>query len=248
MFYSPLEQFDINILLSLDLFFFSINITNSALFMGLATLVLFLYTNASLNNVSVVPHRWQSTFEMVYEFIYNLVVENIGKEGKKYLPLIFTLFMFLILNNLLGMIPYSFTPTSHVSITFSLSLAFFIGVTLLGIYKHRILFLNNFFPSGTPYELSPLLVAIEVISYVSKAFSLAIRLFANMMSGHTLLKIIASFAWTMLSNGGFLCILGILPFLLLFVLTGLEIGIAILQAYVFTILVCIYINDSIHLH
>lgn len=245
---SPLEQFDINVVLSLNAFLFSINLTNSGLFMALSFLVLFLYSKASLGTVTLVPNRWQSSFELVYEFIYNLVIENIGKEGKKFLSLILTLFMFLILNNLLGMIPYSFTPTSHMSVTFSLSLTFFLGVTLLGIYKHKILFLNNLFPSGTPYELSPLLVAIETISYISKAFSLAIRLFANMMSGHTLLKIIASFAWTMLSNGGFLCLLGILPFLLLFILTGLEIGIAVLQAYVFTILVCIYISDSIELH
>lgn len=147
------------------------------------------------------------------------------------------------------MIPYSFTVTSHIVVTFTLSLSIFIGVTLIGLKIHGLHFFSFFVPQGAPKLLLPLLVVIEAISYTARAFSLAIRLFANMMSGHTLLKIIASFGWTLITMGGIaLPLLSVIPIALILAITGLEIGIAFLQAYVFTILTCIYLNDTIHLH
>lgn len=146
------------------------------------------------------------------------------------------------------MIPYSFTVTSHIIVTFGLSLSIFIGVTIIGFYTHRIHFFSILLPSGTPLALSFFLVVIELISYIARAFSLAIRLFANLMSGHSLLKILAGFAWTMLSIGGIFYLLSLIPLIVVFAVTGLEVGIAMLQAYVFTILTCLYLNDAIHLH
>jgi ATP synthase subunit 6 len=152
-----------------------------------------------------------------------------------------------VLTNLIGMIPYSFTITSHLFITFSLALTIFIGINIIAIKKHKLHFLGFFLPSGVHIALAPLLVPIEVVSYVARVFSLAIRLFANMMSGHTLLKIIAGFAWTMISFGGVWYILQLFPLLIIIAVTVLELGIAILQAYVFTILICLYLNDAINL-
>ena len=165
-----------------------------------------------------------------------------------YFPLIFVIFIFILTCNLLGMIPYSFTVTSHIIVTFFLSLSIFIGVTIIGFAHHGIHFFSFFLPAGAPVVLGPFLVVIELISYISRAFSLAIRLFANMMSGHSLLKILAGFAWTMLSVGGIFYVIHLVPLIIVFIITGLEIGIAMLQAYVFTVLTCIYLNDSINLH
>jgi len=186
--------------------------------------------------------------EMGYEFIYFLIEEQIGTKGYKYFNFIFTLFMFILCCNLLGMIPYSFTATSHIVITFGLSMAIFIGVTIIGFVHHGLHFFYLFVPAGVPAGLLPLIVGIEFISYLTRGLSLGIRLTANMFAGHTLLKIISTFAWQMLMAGGFLSVAGLAPIALLFALTGLEIVIAILQAYVFTVLTCSYLNDAINLH
>ena len=203
---------------------------------------------SNFNGGYLVPSRWQSLVEMIYEFVVSLVDEQIGKKGQKYFPLIFTTFVFLLFTNLIGMIPYSFTATSHFLVTFGLSLSLFIGITIVGFQTHGLHFFSFLLPKGAPLALAPLLVVLELVSYCFRAISLGVRLFANMMAGHTLVKILSGFAWTMLSVGGLLGIASVLPFGVVFALTGLEIGVACLQAYVFTILTCIYLNDAINLH
>jgi len=238
---SPLEQFEI--------FYIFGPLTNSALFILLAFILIYHFLYFGTKKGTIIPNRWQSVVELLYLALLNLIKENIGAKGIKYFPFIFIIFIFILFTNLLGMIPYSFTVTSHIVVTFTLSLSIFIGVTLIGLKIHGLHFFSFFVPQGAPKLLLPLLVVIEVISYTARAFSLAIRLFANMMSGHTLLKIIASFGWTLITMGGIaLPLLSVIPIALILAITGLEIGIAFLQAYVFTILTCIYLNDTIHLH
>jgi len=248
MLYSPLEQFQIISIIPIEIFGFNISITNSTIMMLIVFLLITTGFNKAISGNRIVPIRKQAVVESIYEFVYNMLYENVGEKGNQYFPFIFVLFIFLLVCNLIGMIPYSFTVTSHLIVTFFLSLSIFIGVTIIGFVHHRLHFFSFFLPPGSPVALGPFLVVIELISYVSRAFSLAIRLFANMMSGHSLLKILAGFAWSMLSFGGIFYILHLIPLIIVFLITGLEIGIAILQAYVFTVPTCIYLNDSINLH
>jgi F-type H+-transporting ATPase subunit a len=190
---------------------------------------------------AMVPGRLQTVAELFYEFIAGLIKETIGAQGRKYFPIIFTVFAFVLTGNLLGMIPYSFTFTSHIIVTFAMAIVIFIAVTVLGFVKHGMHFFTFFVPPGTPLVMYPLMIPIEILSYLSRPISLAVRLFANMMAGHILLKVIAGFVAAM-------GVFGILPLALVVALTGLELIIAFLQAYVFTILTCLYINDALHLH
>ena len=249
MIYTPLEQFSIVSLFPIRVGNIFLSFTNSSLYMLLATgLVSLLFYLVTRGGGFLVPSRWQSVVEMTYQFVGSLVEEQIGAEGRKYFPLILTTFLFLLSNNLIGMIPYSFTATSHLVVTFGLSFSLFIGITTVGFNRHGIHFFSFLLPKGAPLALAPLLVVLELVSYSFRAVSLGVRLFANMMAGHTLVKIISSFAWTMLSFGGVLGVASVIPVVIVFALTGLEIGVACLQAYVFTILICIYLNDAIHLH
>ena len=209
--------------------------------MVVAVLIISLFLTLSMRRGALVPGRWQSVAELSYEFVANLIRETIGSEGRAYFPIIFTIFMFILAGNMLGMIPYSFTFTSHIIVTFTMAAVVFIAVTILGFMRHGMHFFSFFVPPGAPVWMWPLLIPIEVISYLSRPISLSVRLFANMLAGHTLLKVIASFI-------AVLGVAGILPFALVVALTGLEILIAFLQAYVFAILTCLYINDSLHLH
>nr|YP_009138113.1 H-transporting ATPase [Lobosphaera incisa]AKF78671.1 H-transporting ATPase [Lobosphaera incisa] len=249
MIYTPLEQFSIISLIPIRLGNIYLSFTNSSLFLLLTTgLVFLLFHMVTQNGGYLVPSRWQSLVEMIYEFVVSLVDEQIGPKGRKYFPLIFTLFVFLIFTNLIGMVPYSFTATSHLVVTFGLSVSLFIGITIVGFQTHGLHFFSFLLPKGAPLSLAPLLVVLELVSYCFRAVSLGVRLFANMMAGHTLVKILSGFAWTMLSVGPLLATASIIPFGIVFALTGLEIGVACLQAYVFTILTCIYLNDAINLH
>jgi F-type H+-transporting ATPase subunit a len=190
---------------------------------------------------ALVPGRWQSLAEISYEFVANMIRDNVGQEGRKYFPLIFSLFMFVLFGNLLGMIPYSFTYTSHIIVTFAMAAVVFIGVTIIGFKKHGLHFLSFLMPAGVPIFMAPLIVPIEILSYFTRPVSLSLRLFANMTAGHTMLKVFASFV-------ALLGIFGVVPLMLVAALTGLELIIAFLQAYVFTILTCVYLNDALHLH
>lgn len=249
MMYSPLEQFRIVRVIPLGMGQYDVSLTNSSLYMLLATgLSLMLFMAVTREGGRVIPSSWQSVVEMVYDFVVSLVEEQIGPAGRRYFPLIFTLFTFLLATNLIGMIPYSFTATSHMVVTFGISVSLFLGITIVGFERHGLHFFSFLLPKGAPLMLAPLLVVLELVSYSFRAISLGVRLFANMMAGHTLVKILSGFAWTMMSLGGLLSVAASIPFLIVFALTGLEIGVACLQAYVFTILVCIYLHDAIHLH
>ena len=239
--HSPLAKFEIKPLYKLELGGYDVSFTNSALFMTLAFLLITFFLLLSTKKRATVPGRWQVMAELSYEFIASLIRDTIGAEGRKYFPFVFTAFMFILVGNLLGMMPYSFTFTSHIIVTFALAFFIFIGVTIIAIVKHGLHFFSFFLPPGTPWLMAPLLIPIEVISYLSRPISLSVRLFANMLAGHTLLKVIAGFV-------GLLGFAGVMPLALVTALTGLEILIAFLQAYVFAILTCLYINDALHLH
>jgi len=238
----PMHQFEIKRLIDLDVFGFDASFTNSALFMVIAAALITLFTLFAMRRGTLVPGRMQSVAEISYEFVANMVRDNVGTEGMKYFPFVFTLFMFVLALNMLGMMPYSFTVTSHIIITFALAAFIFIGVTLIGFWKHGIKFLKFFVPSGVPFVMLPLLVVIEVISYLTRPLSLSVRLFANMMAGHTMLKVFGSFVVALGLLGGWAA----LAFMVAF--TGLELLVAFLQAYVFAILTCIYLNDALHMH
>ena len=239
--HGPLEQFVIQPLVDVQLGGLDLSFTNSALTMIAAVAMIVTMLTVGMRRRALVPGRWQSIAELSYEFIANMLRENVGSEGRRFFPLIFSLFMFVLFGNMIGMLPYSFTFTSHLIVTFALALAVFIGVTILGFFRHGVRFFSFFVPPGTPVLMWPLMIPIEIISYLSRPISLAVRLFANMTAGHTLLKVFASFIAA-------LGVLGVVPFFLVVALTGLEVLIAFLQAYIFTILTCIYIHDALHMH
>jgi F-type H+-transporting ATPase subunit a len=222
---SPVDQFKLKTLVPFELGGVDLAYTTSSLWMTITVVTVTLFLTLSMRGGRLVPGRWQSLAEMSYEFIANMIRENVGTEGRKYFPFIFTLFMFILMGNLLGMIPYSYTFTSQIVVTFAIAIHFF----------------TLFVPPGMPIVLAPLLIPIEVISYFVRPVSLSVRLFANMMAGHTMMKVFAGFTAA-------LGVLGIAPILLLVALTGFEIMVAVLQAYVFTVLTCLYLNDAIHLH
>ena len=244
---SPLSQFEVKKIIPIEAFGYDISFTNSALAMLMTVILVILFMYICSRNLSIIPSRGQTILESTYEFIAGMIGDNIGQEGMKYFSFIFTLFLFILIGNLLGMFPYSFTWTSHIIVTFAIAFFIFVGVTIIAIYKHGLLkFMSFFAPSGVPKPMLILLVPIEIISYLSRPISLSVRLFANMMAGHTLLKVIGGFVFVLGANT--FIIGGVLPLAFLVALTGLEIVIAFLQAYVFAILTCLYINDAIHLH
>jgi F-type H+-transporting ATPase subunit a len=246
--HSPLAQFEIHALVPLKIGGLDVSFTNSALMMVIAMLAITLFITLGVRRHALVPGRWQSMAELSYEFIANLIRDTVGSQGRRYFPFVFTLFMFVLFGNLLGLLPYSFTFTSHIIVTFTMALIIFIGVTILGFAKHGIHFFTFFVPPGVSWVMWPLLIPIEIISYLSRPVSLSVRLFANMLAGHTLLKVFAGFIPQLMAAGVALGITGILPFAFVVALTGLEFVIAFLQAYVFAILTCLYINDALHLH
>lgn len=247
--YSPLEQFNIISIIPINIGSVYLSLTNSSLFMAVPTgLLVLLILMVMRRGGFLVPSRWQSVVEMFYEFVVNLVEEQIGSAGRKFFTLVFTSFTFVLALNLIGLIPYSFASTSHLIVTFGLSLSLFMGITIVGFQKHGIHFFSFFLPAGAPLALAPLLVMIELVSYGFRAISLGVRLFANITAGHCLLLILSGFAWTMLWSGGVLAVASIFPFVVVLAITVLEFAVAFLQAYVFAILVCIYLNDVINLH
>jgi len=239
--HSPLAQFEIKTLVPLNFGGLDASFTNSALMMVATVVVVSAFLILGMRRNALVPGRWQSIAELSYVFIANLVKDTVGSEGRNYFPFIFTVFMFVLFGNLLGMVPYSFTFTSHIVVTFAMAAVIFVGVTIIALAKHKMHFFSFFMPPGVPLLMAPLLIPIEIISYLSRPISLSVRLFANMLAGHTLLKVFAGF---IISLGVF----GVAPWLFVVALTGLEIVIAFLQAFVFTILTCLYLNDALHLH
>ncbi len=238
---NPLEQFEIKKVLDVDLGLVDASFTNSSLFMVLAVAVIGVFLIGGMRQRSLVPGRWQSMVELCYEFVANMVRDNVGSDGRKYFPFIFSLFMFLLAGNMLGLLPYSFTFTSHIAVTFALAMVVFIGTTVIAFAKHGFKFFGFFLPHGTPLFVAPLLVPIEILSYFFRPISLALRLFANMTAGHTLLKVFGGFVVAM-------GVAGAVPLVAVVAVTGIELIIAFLQAFVFTILTCIYLNDALHMH
>ena len=238
---SPVEQFRLTPLVPIEIGSVDISLTNSSAFMIAAVAVVTLFLTLSMRAGKLVPGRWQSMAELSYEFIANMVRDNVGRDGRQYFPFIFTLFMFILAGNLLGMLPYAYTFTSQIVVTFGLAFVVFIGVTIIGLVRHGTHFFTYFFPDGAPLWMAPLLVPIEVISYLSRPVSLSVRLFANMMAGHTMLKVFAGFV---VSLGAF----GFVPLIATIAFTGLEFVVSFLQAFIFSVLTCIYLNDAVNMH
>lgn len=242
MSHNPLEQFKIKKLVSINLAGFDVSLTNSSCYMIAAAAIILIYFLFSCKDKSIIPTRLQVSGELIYDFITDNVLQNVGHGGLKFVPLIFTFFIFILMCNLLGMLPYGFTVTSHISITFALAILVFIFVTIVGFVKHGLHFLVLFLPKGTPMWLAPLMIIIELFAYLARPVSLSLRLAANMIAGHILLKVIAGFVISLTIY------LKILPIPIMVVLIGVEIFIAILQAYIFTVLSCVYLNDAVNLH
>jgi F-type H+-transporting ATPase subunit a len=240
---SPLEQFAIQDLTA-PLFTIGghhIAVTNSAVFMMGAVVLSSGLLLAGAGKGAMIPGRIQAMSELFYEFIANMIRDNVGSGGKKFFPFIFTLFIFTLFGNILGMLPYGYTFTSQIAVTFFMAMVVFLGVTLIGLFKHGLHFFSLFFPHGAPLFTAPILIPIELVSYLSRPISLSVRLFANMTVGHVLLKVLAGFVVAL----GFF---GFVPLIVLVAITALELLVALLQAYIFTILCCIYLNDALHLH
>ena len=242
--HSPLAQFEIQTLVPLPpLAGFNVDFTNSSLFMVLSCVAALLFLSLGMKGRALVPSRWQSMVEITYGFVAGMVKDNIGNAGRPFFPFVFTLFIFVLFCNLLGMIPFSFTVTSHIIVTFALAAFIFVLVTLVYIIRFGLgSFLAHFLPAGTPWWIAPLMYFIEMFSYLARPISLSVRLGANMMIGHTMMKLVAMFV-VMIAGIGSLA-----PLLFLVLLTGFELFVAILQAYIFTVLTCVYINDAVHKH
>ena len=240
---NPMSQFDVyRIGPEIKVGALDISFTNASLFMILSTVSILLVFNLGSKRNSILPNKIQLLAELSYTFVSKMISDTAGSKAKPYFSFIFSLFMFVLFCNMFGMIPYTFTVTSHIIVTFMLSAFIFIGVTVIGFIKHGLGYLKLFVTSGVPAVLLPLIVVIEIISYLSRPISLSVRLFANMMAGHTMMKVFGGFVISLGLVGGWL------PLSFSVALTGLEILVAFLQAYVFAILTCIYLNDALNLH
>ena len=249
---SPLEQFEIRNLLSLNapvLGNLNISLTNMGLYLTIATVVLLSLNVLATNYNKVISNNWSISQESIYATVHSIVTNQINAtKGQIYFPFMYTLFMFILINNLIGLIPYSFATTSHFAFTFSLSFTIILGATILGFQKHGLEFFSLFVPAGCPLALLPLLVLIEFISYLSRNVSLGLRLGANILSGHMLLNILAGFTYNIMSSGIIFFFVGLVPLAFIVAFSGLELGIAFIQAQVFVVLTSSYIKDALDLH
>ena len=240
---NPMHQFEVyRIGPEIKLGSIDISFTNASLFMVISSFAILLIFNLGSKKKSIIPGKIQLLAELSYTFVSKMIADTAGSKAKPYFAFIFSIFMFVLFSNMFGMIPYTFTVTSHIIVTFMLAAFVFIGVTIIGFTKHGLRYLKIFVPSGVPIILLPLIVVIEIISYLSRPISLSVRLFANMMAGHTMMKVFGGFVISLGIIGGWL------PLSFSVALTGLEILVAFLQAYVFAILTCIYLNDALNLH
>ena len=240
---NPLDQFKILTIFKLpSIAGYNIDFTNASLFMVLSTLLISLFCYVGLRKENVIPNGIQSIIEIIYDFIASTIESNVGKEGLQYIPLVFTVFTFIVTCNLLGILPLGFTVTSHIIVTFAISMVIFISVTVIGFKHQGIHFLHILLPKGTPGWLAPMMVLIELFAYCARPVSLSIRLAANMIAGHTIIKVIAGFVIKM--N----IFLTPLPMIFIIILIGFEVFVAILQAYIFTVLTCVYLSDAINEH
>jgi len=240
---NPMHQFEVyKIGPEITLGEINLSFTNASLFMAITAILILSFLFIGTKKKTLIPSKMQLVAEMSYTFVAKMINDTAGSSAKSFFPFIFTLFMFVLFANMVGMLPYSFTVTSHIIVTFVLAAIVFVGVTIIGFVKHGFKYLELFVPKGVPVVLLPLIVIIEIISYLSRPVSLSVRLFANMMAGHTMLKVFGGFVVSLGLLGGWL------PLGFSVALTGLEILVAFLQAYVFAILTCIYLNDALNLH
>lgn len=249
---SPLDQFDIRYLLSIDaavLGNLRVSLTNIGLYLTIAALLVLFLNLFSSNYNKIVSNNWSISQESTYATIHGIVINQINvNRGQIYFPFIYALFTFILINNLIGMIPYSFASTSHFILTFSISFTVVLGATILGFQKHGLEFFSLLVPSGCPLALLPLLVLIEFISYLARNISLGLRLAANILSGHMLLNILAGFTYNIMTSGFIFFFLGLIPLAFIIAFSGLELGIAFIQAQVFVVLTSSYIKDGLDLH
>lgn len=243
--FDPLHQFEITPLIPISVANIDVSFTNSSLWMAISVLAAYTLIMFGTRQHAMVPGRLQSVVEMAYEFVAGMLRDMAGKQGMKFFPLIFTLFIFILFGNMLGMIPTSFAFTSHIIVTFMMAICVFIAVTVLGFVLHGWRFVGFFVPHGAPKLMLPLLVPIEILSYCVRPISLSVRLFVNMMAGHTMLHVFGGF---IVALSGFFVLPAIAPLAITVALYGFEFAVAFLQAYVFTVLTCIYLNDAIHMH
>ncbi len=240
---NPMQQFTVQkIGPEIKIAGIDLSFTNASLFMIISASIILLFLFLGSKEKKIIPSKLQLVAEMFYTFVAKMISDTAGSKAKPYFPFIFSLFMFVLFCNMVGMLPYSFTVTSHIIVTLIMALFVFIGVTIIGFINHGFKYLSIFVPSGVPVVLLPLITIIEIISYLSRPVSLSVRLFANMMAGHTMLKVFGGFVVSLGILGGWL------PLSFSVALTGLEILVAFLQAYVFAILTCIYLNDALNLH
>lgn len=239
---NPLQQFSLHKIIPIEFAGYDISFTNSSLFMMMSVLLACLMLLVTSSKKLIIPSKAQAFAEIFYDFIANMVFVNLGKKGEKFLPLILSIFLFILFSNLIGILPYAFTATSHIIINFVLAMVIFTVIILTGLILHGFKFFTLFLPKGTPWWLVPLMILIEIFSFLARPFSLSLRLTANMVAGHVLLKVMAGFIvslWLLAK---------ILPIAFVTVLIGFEIFVALLQAYIFTILSCVYLRDAIDLH
>jgi F-type H+-transporting ATPase subunit a len=246
---NPLTQFAVHKIVDLEIGGLDVSFTNASLFMVIAAILSTLFMVVAMRPRAIVPGRFQGAAEVFYEFIDNMLLENIGVEGRRYFPFVFTIFMFVFFCNFLGLVPTGlaeggFTVTSQIIVTFALALLVFIVVTIIGFMRHGFHFLRLFVPSGVPWPILPILVPIEVMSYCIRPVTLSVRLFANMVAGHVMLALFGGFV---IGLGGFFFLLGGIPLLAIVAVVALELLIAALQAYVFAMLTCIYLNDAVNM-
>jgi F-type H+-transporting ATPase subunit a len=226
----------------------SVNFTQSNLHMVIVAVLIFALMSYGMRARALVPGRLQSLAEASYEFIMGMVTEQIGHEGRRFFPFVFTLFMFVLFGNMLGLFPYAFTFTSHIAATFALAAMVFVLITVVALMLHGKKFFGYFFPEGAPLWLAPIIIPVEIVSYLARPISLSIRLFANMVAGHVMLKVFATFIVMLAGLGAVGPFLSLLPLTINVALVGFEVLVAFLQAYVFAILTCIYLHDAVHLH
>ncbi|MBD8877975.1 MULTISPECIES: F0F1 ATP synthase subunit A [Stappiaceae] len=242
----PIHQFQIQKLFPIEVGGMDFSFTNSSLFMVATVAAASAFLIFSTSGRGLVPTRMQSISEMAYEFVAGMLRSSAGTEGMRFFPMVFSLFMFVLVANLFGMFPYFFTVTSHIIVTFALSMLVILTVTIYGFMRHGMKFLGLFVPAGVPGALIPIVAPIEVISFLSRPVSLSVRLFANMLAGHITLKVFAGFIVSLSAMGAVGIFGAILPLGMTVALTALEFLVAFLQAYVFTVLTCMYLNDAIH--
>lgn len=238
----PMEQFVVTPILPIHVGGLDVSFTNSSLWMTFGLIASAALMLLPMRRKALVPGRWQSVTELTYEFVANMLKDTVGREGRAYFPFIFTIFMVVLMGNLLGLLPYSFTYTSQIVVTAALAVLVFVTVTIIGFVRHGLHFLSLFCPAGVPVWLTPVIIPIEIVSYLARPITLSVRLFGNMVAGHTLLKVFAGFSAAM----GIL--MGLAPLALNFVMIGFELMVAVIQAYVFALLSCIYLKDSVELH